>query len=246
LDQLVTKAFLLAAGLGTRLRPLTDTLPKCLLPVDGLPLLEIWLRACQEAGIRQVLVNTHWQAEKVRAFVAARRGMDIRLTHEPELLGSAGTLAANRWFFSGEESFLVLYADNLTTFPLRRLLEFHGGHRQLATVALFRADDPSACGIAELDAAGTLTGFWEKPAQPRTNLANAGLYVFRSEVEDYLPEFAPSDIGRHLLPRLVGRARGCHIHEFFMDLGTPENYRRGQIDYARARRPVVEALSLTP
>jgi mannose-1-phosphate guanylyltransferase len=109
------KAFLLAAGNGTRLRPLTDSVPKCLLPVRGVPLLEIWLNNCKAAGITDVLVNTHAHAETVRKFAAAQKsGVRIRIAEEPELLGSAGTLAKNREFVSGEESFVVLYADVLT------------------------------------------------------------------------------------------------------------------------------------
>jgi len=231
----ITRAFLLAAGLGTRLRPLTETLPKCLLPVGGTPLLEIWLGACERAGIRHVLINSHWRAEMVRQFVARRRGLDVELAYEPELLGSAGTLAANRWFFRDEESFLVLYADNLTTFPLARLADFHAGHDRLATVALFHSENPAACGIAEVDEAGIITAFEEKPARPRSNLANAGMYVFRRGIEEYLPDFVPADIGRHLLPRLAGRAAGYQIRELLIDIGTPASYLRGQAEYARAR-----------
>src|SRR5689334_17748935 len=110
------KAIILAAGLGTRLRPITATTPKCLAPINGVPLLELWLRECERAGVEAVLVNTHHLAERVQDFVAARRGIPITLAHEPTLLGSAGTLAANWDFVDGGESFLVVYADNLTTF----------------------------------------------------------------------------------------------------------------------------------
>src|ERR1041385_6920829 len=100
------KAFLLAAGLGTRLRPITSTTPKCLVPIDGLPLLEIWLRECERAGVEGVLINTHHLAECVRQFVAERRGVPVTLTHEPVLLGSAGTIAANWDFVGSDESFV--------------------------------------------------------------------------------------------------------------------------------------------
>ena len=111
------KAIILAAGLGTRLRPITATTPKCLVPINGVPLLELWLRDCERAGVEAVLVNTHYLAERVAEFVAARRGVPVTLAYEPTLLGSAGTIAAN-WNFCGwrGESFLVVYADNLTTF----------------------------------------------------------------------------------------------------------------------------------
>src|SRR5689334_10237670 len=105
------KAFLLAAGNGTRLRPLTDNIPKCLLPIQGVPLLEIWLNNCKAAGITDLLVNTHAQAEAIRRFIAKQQsGVKVRIAEEQELLGSAGTVAENRDFVTGEKAFFILYA----------------------------------------------------------------------------------------------------------------------------------------
>jgi len=230
------KAIILAAGLGTRLRPITDTTPKCLVPINGVPLLELWLRECERTGVEAVLVNTHYLAERVEEFVAARRGVPVTLVYEPTLLGSAGTLAANWNFVDGDESFLVVYADNLTTFPLAELTAFHATHRQIASMALFRSANPSAGGVVELDGSGMVTGFWEKPANPRGNLVNAGLYVFRRDVREFLPETAPADVGGALMPALVGRSMGLPIHHYFVDIGTLENYYRAQADYAAACR----------
>jgi len=230
------KAFILAAGLGTRLRPLTLTTPKCLVPINGVPLLELWLRDCERAGVEGVLVNTHHLAGCVEEFVAARRGVPVTLAYEPTLLGSAGTIAANWDFVDGSDSFLVVYADNLTTFPLSRLIAFHAAHDRIASMALFRSPNPSACGVVELDGAGLVTGFWEKPENPRSNLANAGLYVFRREVRQYLPAELPADVGRSLMPVLVGQAMGLPINNYFVDIGTLENYHRAQADYAAACR----------
>jgi mannose-1-phosphate guanylyltransferase len=95
------KAVILAAGLGTRLRPITSATPKCLVPINGVPLLELWLRDCERAGVEAVLVNTHHLAERVEEFVAARRGIPVTLAYEPTLLGSAGTIAANWDFVDG-------------------------------------------------------------------------------------------------------------------------------------------------
>src|SRR5271154_3399860 len=156
------KAIILAAGLGTRLRPITCTIPKCLAPIAGSPLLELWLRNCERAGIDGVLINTHYLAERVQEFVAARRGIPVTLTYEPTLLGSAGTIAANWDFVGRDESFVVLYADNLTTFSLTGLVDFHTQHDQIASVALFRSPNPAACGVAEIQDSGLITGFWEK------------------------------------------------------------------------------------
>jgi mannose-1-phosphate guanylyltransferase len=230
------KAIILAAGLGTRLRPITETTPKCLVPINGVPLLELWLRECERAGVDGVLVNTHHLAERVEEFVATRRGVPVTLAYEATLLGSAGTIAANWNFVDDAESFLVVYADNLTTFALAELTAFHATHKRIASMALFRSPNPSACGVVELDAAGLVTGFWEKPANPRGNLVNAGLYVFRREVRPYLPATVPADVGGSLMPALVGRAMGLPIHGYFVDIGTLENYYSAQTGYAAACR----------
>src|SRR5436305_6268968 len=104
------KAFLLAAGNGTRLRPLTNNVPKCLLPIQGVPLLKIWLNNCKAAGITDVLVNTHAHTDSIRQFAAQQKSeVRIRIAEEPELLGSAGTVGTNRKFVSGEEHFFILY-----------------------------------------------------------------------------------------------------------------------------------------
>src|SRR4051794_15058763 len=158
------RAFLLAAGLGTRLRPITDTLPKCLVEVGGRPMLDIWLDALAAAGVEEVLVNTHHLAGLVEAHVAARSAPPlVRLSHEPVLLGSAGTLRANQEFVAGEEAFLAVNADNLTDVDLRVLVDAHGASGAVATIAVFRAPEPSACGIVEV-AGDRMVGFVEKPA----------------------------------------------------------------------------------
>ena len=235
------KAIILAAGLGTRLRPITDTIPKCLAPINGVPLLELWLRECERADVDGVLVNTHYLADRVAEFAAARRGVPVTLAYEPVLLGSAGTIAANWNFVAGDESFLVVYADNLTTFRLAGLTAFHATHQQIASMALFRSPNPSAGGVVELDGTGLVTGFWEKPANPRGNLVNAGLYVFRGEVREFLPSTVPADVGGGLMPALVGRSMGLPISDYFVDIGTLENYYSAQADYAAACRAAEES-----
>ena len=103
-------------------------------------------------------------------------------------------------------------------------------------MALFRSPNPSACGVVELDGSGLVTGFWEKPANPRGNLVNAGLYVFRREVRSFLPTTIPADVGGSLMPALVGRSMGLPIHGYFIDIGTLENYYSAQADFAAACR----------
>lgn len=230
------KAFLLAAGLGTRLRPITDSTPKCMLRIGGAPLLDIWLDALAGAGVHEVLVNLHHLAAVVRSHLAARRGPPaVRLVEEPVLLGSAGTLLANRGFVEGEEMFLAINADNLTDFDLGVLVDAHRAGGAIATLSLFRSPRPSECGIVAVED-GRVVGYVEKPADPPGDLANAGMYAFHPEVLDVIAAEPPQDIGYHLLPRLVGRARAVTIGDcYFIDIGTPAALQRARHEW-QARR----------
>lgn len=227
----MSKAFLLAAGKGTRLRPLTDVTAKCLLPLSGKPLLQYWFSLCEHHGISDVLVNLHHHADQVRSFIASREWpLRIHLVYEPFLLGSAGTLNANRDFVADEESFAILYADNLTNVNLGAMREAHRRMDSLLTMGLFRAANPAACGIAEMDEGRRIVDFVEKPAAPRSNLANAGIYWCSLRTLEYLPAKTPADIGCDLLPQLVGRMHGYVVEEYLRDIGTPESYVQAQKD----------------
>jgi mannose-1-phosphate guanylyltransferase len=220
------KAFLLAAGVGSRLRPITDAIPKCMLDMGGRPLLDIWLDAFARAGVDEVLVNLHHLPDAVRRQVATRTGPPVvRTVYEPVLLGSAGTLAANRQWVDGEELFLACNADNLTDFDLRLLIDTQLRHNAIATLTVFHSLNPSAGGVVELDAAGLVTGFAEKPSQPVSDLTNAGMYAFHPSVLDGITGAPPKDIGYDLLPRLVGRAQAVLVEGYFRDIGTPDAYR---------------------
>ncbi len=220
------KAFLLAAGLGTRLRPLTDTTPKCLIPICGKPLMEWWLELFSAHGVNEVLASTHYLPEQVLAFIHAynSKGTGLRLCefYEATLLGSGGTIAANRDFAKDEESFLICYADNLTDIDLSELREFHKTHDGILTMALFRTENPEQCGIAALGDGGKIKEFIEKPAAPKSNLANAGIYIARGGLFDYLPKSGFCDFGKDVLPKLAGNMYGFEITDFLMDIGTPE------------------------
>jgi mannose-1-phosphate guanylyltransferase len=231
------KAFLLAAGVGSRLRPITDTVPKCMLAIDGRPLLDIWLDAFDGVGVDEVLVNLHHLPDVVRGHLDARAGPPaVRTFFEPELLGSAGTLAANRAWVGEEEMFLACYADNLTDFDLRSLVQAHQEHGAVATLTVFHSERPSAGGVVEVDGSGTVIGFVEKPSNPVSDLVNAGMYAFHPDVLDEIGGSPPRDIGYDLLPRLVGQARAILVEGYLRDVGTIEAYQRAQQDW-RARAP---------
>jgi mannose-1-phosphate guanylyltransferase len=226
------KAFLLAAGLGSRLRPITDDVPKCMVDIDSRPLLDIWLDAFDRAGVDEVLINLHYLPDVVTRHLAWRGGVPaVRTVFEPDLLGSAGTLRANRDWVKNEEMFLACYADNLTNFDLSRLIAAHRQQRAIATLTTFHSDSPSAGGVLELGTDGRITGFQEKPPQPVSDLVNAGIYAFHPAVLEEIDGALPTDIGRHLLPRLVGRAFAIPVDCYFRDVGTVEAYHRAREEW---------------
>ncbi len=225
------KAFLLAAGTGSRLGPLTDKIPKCLVPLGKTTLLDIWLDRLLQAGIREVLINTHHLAEEVESRLSRRAQRPaVRTVFEQKLLGSAGTVEVNRAFVKDEESFWVIYADNLTTISLRAMEEFHCHHRGVVTLAVYETDEPGRCGIVETKVNGEVVSFEEKPSNPRSSLANAGIYLCRSELFNYLHP-GRADFGFDVLPRLIARMYAYPMTEYILDIGTPENYERACTDW---------------
>lgn len=223
------KAFLLAAGHGTRLRPLTDQTPKCLLPIGGKPILQIWLEKCRQFGIDQVLVNIHAHAGMVRDFLARyNNGVDVQLIEERELLGSAGTLLANREWLNGEDFFWIFYADVLHRVNLSTMLQMQELRKPSATIGVYRVPDPARCGIVDVTEDGIVREFIEKPERPRSNLAFAGLMVGTPALLAAIPLERPADIGFHVLPRLTGHMVAYTISEYLIDIGTIENYHEAQ------------------
>jgi mannose-1-phosphate guanylyltransferase len=227
--KMVMKAFILAAGEGTRLRPLTNHLPKCLVPIRGIPLLAIWLRQCREVGVHEVLVNLHAHAGAVRQFLQGKDyGLKVRLVEEDALLGSAGTLRANREWVEEDELFWVFYADVLNRADLLGMLRLHRQRRPAATLGVYEVAEPRRCGIVSIRSDGIIQQFVEKPQNPTGNLAFSGLMIGTTNLLDVIPESLPADIGFHVLPRLAGQMLAFPIHDYLLDIGTMENYQRAQ------------------
>ena len=224
------RALLLAAGLGTRLRPITDTIPKCLVPIKGQPLLGIWLERLTQVGIGPFLVNTHYLAEQVDVFIEASPFRDhVTLVNEPKLHGTAGTLIANLDFFQGEDG-LLIHADN---YCLADFMAFQQAHRNrppecMMTMMTFSTDNPSSCGIVELNERGVVIGFHEKVTKPPGNLANGAVYMLSSELLKRLDTdlHTVKDFSTEVLNRFVGHIYSYETTEIFMDVGTPEMYKQ--------------------
>lgn len=227
----MTQALLLAGGLGTRLRPLTETTPKCLIPVAGKRILDYWIEALDRVGIEEALLNTHHHAGQVRDYIAevnARGGVQLTETYEPELLGSAGTVHANRYWARGEV--IVIYADNLSDLDLGDFVAVHKAHAEPMTMALFHTPYPEKCGIATLNAAGLITEFIEKPSNPASNLANAGLYVLDETAWREIADMDVFDFGFDVIPAFQGRMMGYRHNGYHRDIGTHESLAQAEAD----------------
>jgi mannose-1-phosphate guanylyltransferase len=220
------KAFLLAAGLGTRLRPITNTIPKCLVPVAGKPMLYYWFNLFRKYSITEVLINLNHFPELVIEYIQNNiSDIKVTLINEDSLLGSLGTLLQNKKFVEKEDFFFVFYADTLTIVNLNDMLQTHIQSLKPFTIGLFRSSNPSSCGIVKLDSAGCVIDFEEKPTFPKSDLANAGIYIMNTMLLNKM-QFNNKkilDIGFDLLPKLTYQMQGYEINEFVLDIGTPIN-----------------------
>jgi mannose-1-phosphate guanylyltransferase len=221
------KALLLAAGFGTRLRPITDTIPKCLVPIHGKPLLGYWLDLLMPSAVERVLINTHYLPEVVRNYVRHSSWKDgIDLVHEEKLLGTGGTVLANREYF-GREPFILAHADNLTRFDPVAFIEAHAmrPHGVLITMMTFDTDVPESCGIVELDGNGLVVAFHEKKPNPPGHRASAAVYVFEPEVVDFMVGLGKEefDISLDVVPYFMGKIQTFHNVDYHRDIGSPES-----------------------
>jgi mannose-1-phosphate guanylyltransferase len=203
--------------------------------IHGKPLLQYWLDLLLPNGISEVLVNTHHLAETVEAFCAASPWRKrIHLFHETELLGTGGTILANRRFLSGEP-FLAAHADNLSRFSVQAFEETHCRRPAAAvmTMMTFESDVPSTCGIVETDADGLVRRFHEKVADPPGRRANAAVYIMQPELVDFLASFGRPfvDLSTDVIPPLLGRIATFHNADYHRDIGTIESLRRAETEY---------------
>lgn len=234
------KALILAAGEGTRLRPLTLERPKPMVPLGGRPLLEHLVMLLRQHGIRDLAINLHYKPEAiVEHFGDGQRfGVSITYSHEPQLLGSAGAARALDWYFS--EPFLVLYGDVLTDVDLTAFVNWHHTHGGLASLALYEVEDPTRCGVVEVDRDGRIRRFVEKPPADDvpSNLANAGIYVLDPRLLQLVPRDQPFDFGLDVFPAALQSGLplyGLRVHGYVLDIGSLERYAQADADVRAGR-----------
>ena len=215
------RAILLGAGLGTRLLPLTERVPKCMIQVAGKPLLGWWFDLFRSYDFEEVLINTHYLPHVIENYVAQQpKDLRISLAYEPTLLGSGGTLRANAHFFD-EGPTLVAYADNLTNLNLSTVVGAHMEHNLPFTLIAQMTENLMDKGVVERDDNGVMVGFEEKPCEPKSSIANAGIYIFSKEILQYIEDTEVCDIGCDILPRIIGRTKVHVTDDFLMDIGSP-------------------------
>ncbi len=226
------KALLLAAGLGTRLRPLTDTIPKCLVPIAGKPLLEYWLDNLSAVGVDTFLINTSYLHEEVEKFVEQSKYKDkITLVYEGTLLNTGGTLLANKNFFQ-KEAFFLVHADNLSFCDFTSFIQSHKKSMLPMTMMLFTTDSPQSCGIVELDERKRVQKFYEKVKNPPSTLANGAVYICEPSVLDFIASLGKRevDFSLEVLPAFLGKINTFKNEIYHRDIGTPQSYTQAQKD----------------
>lgn len=236
------KAVLLAAGKGTRLRPLTLKTPKCLVPVLGRPLLGYWLDTLVNGGISPILVNLHYLRGQVEDYIATSPHRSaVHVVHEENLLGTGGTLLRNRGFFRGEPIMLI-HADNLSVFSMEQFILAHNQRPANCdmTMMTFESPTPESCGIVELSSNGVVIGFHEKVEHPPGNLANGAVYILEAPVVDYIDSLGKAviDFSTEVLPAFIGRIYTFHNSVYHRDIGTPESLAQAERDFCNFREDV--------
>ena len=228
------KALLLAAGFGSRLRPITNTVPKCLVPILGKPLLEIWLdRLLQSGHFERILINTHYLSEVVVDFIENYKWRSkVDLIYEPVLLGTAGTLLKNSTWI-GKDSLLVAHADNLTLFDIDSFILVHEKRPTNCPITMmtFNTDAPNTCGIVELSE-GVVVRFHEKVENPPGLLANAAVYLLEPEVVFEMNKMNREiiDFSTDIIPKYLGRMVTYHNDIYHRDIGNLNSLSLAEIE----------------
>jgi NDP-sugar pyrophosphorylase family protein len=230
------KAMVMAAGLGTRLHPLTDYLPKPMVPIANRPVLHHLLNLLARHDIREVGINVHYFPEMIKAYFGdgSALEMSIRWSQEEKLLGTAGGTKRLADFF-GRETILVTSGDGLHDIDVTALLGHHQRTRALATLALKPVDDPSSYGVAIIDRDTRIRGFQEKPRrdEAQSDLANCGVYVIEPELLDRVPEDTFYDFGEHVWPSLVAAGEPVYAYTtmaYWNDVGGLDELRNSILD----------------
>lgn len=223
------KAFILAGGKGTRLKPITKEIPKPLLSIQGKPILEHIINLFKKFGITNIIISIGYLGNKIKEFFSdgSRLGVNISYIEEKSPLGTGGPLKLAKFLLN--ETFFMSNADELKNIDLIAMYRFHKENKAIGTIALTAIKDPKTYGVVKLKGK-QIVEFQEKPKTKSTNLINAGLYIFEPEILKYLEKIKKSKISieKEIFPQLAkdGRLYGYKFEGQWLDAGTPENYEK--------------------
>ena len=228
------QALILVGGEGTRLRPLTETVPKAVMPLAGRPFLAYMIDWLRRHGVEEVVLACGYRADIVRGVLGDGDGLALRYVEEPEPRGTGGAIK----FAAAEldERFLALNGDVLTDLDLGALMSSHEQRGASASLGLYPVDDATGYGLVSCDGDGAVGEFLEKPEQPGPGEINAGTYVLERSVLDLIPDGEMVSIERDVFPRLIGEGLyALPLPGYWMDIGTPDRYLQATWDILERR-----------
>ncbi|HYS71651.1 MAG TPA: NDP-sugar synthase [Thermoplasmata archaeon] len=245
------KGVVLAGGEGRRLKPLTQSRPKPLLPVAGRPCVDFVLRSLINSGVRELIITTGYMSDALVKSIGDGLGYDasILFTFESTPAGTAGSVKRVANFI--DETFVVAMGDVLVDLDVRPLIEFHRRRKAIATIALTEVEDPTEYGIVGLGKDGRIQKFKEKPTREEafSNLVNAGIYVLEPEVLDLVPDDAPFDFSKNVFPALLAKGLplfGMRIEGVWVDIGRPKDLIRASLEVLRREGREQRLLGVDP
>ena len=236
------KAMIMAAGVGSRLDPLTKSVPKPLVPVANRPVMDILVDNLKSIGVRDIVSNTHYLAEKIiNRYENINFGVNFKFIKEDTLSGTAGGLKKCQFFFDKDDEFLVLSADGLSNADLQKGIDMHRKSGAIATIGIKEIphEEVSHFGVVVTDENGYITEFQEKPSleEAKSNFINTGIYVFDYRIFDYIPENTFYDFAKNVFPNLLKdhEINTFVIDNYWTDIGTLEQYQQSTQDLFEGR-----------
>jgi len=229
------KAMIMAAGVGSRLMPLTLSIPKPMIPMANRPLMENTVQLLRKYGMKDIIANLHHQGDVISNYFLAGEawGLNMQYSPELELMGTAGGVKKCEWFL--DETFIVISGDALTDINLEELIKTHRQKGALATIALKQVDEVEHFGVVVTDENGRIERFQEKPRpeEALSKTANTGIYIFEPEIFKYIPKEEFYDFGKQVFPQLVQDQApfyGHVIDDYWCDVGNINTYRQAHAD----------------
>ncbi len=231
------KAMIMSAGVGSRLEPLTLSVPKPLVPIANKPIMDILFEKLVSIGVTDVICNTYYLADKIiDRYKNNDIGINFNFIKEDALSGTAGGVKKCQYFFDKDTCFLVLSADGLSDVDLQKAINYHKNTDAIATIGIKKIamEDVPHFGVVVTDSEGYVTEFQEKPKieEARSNYINTGIYIFDYKIFDYIPENTFYDFAKNVFPKLVEKRmiNTFVVEEYWSDIGTIEKYIESNTD----------------